>query len=130
MRCPNNTSLDCQPHVQLLIWTDKIFLSVWVITFDISGMGGPASKKRCRQHSLQDHLNTQAVPLRKRMESFGWVCMYKYLYNMYYIYIYVVLSKIFRTDSVKTIKLIRPIGRHHPRRSSISHVDTIFGTLP
>jgi hypothetical protein len=49
---------------------------------------------------------------------------------------YVVISKIFWTD-VKIIKLtIRPIGRHHPRRSSLPHVDTgptvssIFGTLP
>jgi hypothetical protein len=47
------------------------------------------------------------------------------------------LSKIFRTDAVKIIKLaIRPIGRHHPRGSSIRHVDTgptvsfVFGTLP
>jgi hypothetical protein len=48
-----------------------------------------------------------------------------------------VVSKIFRTDAVKIIKLtIRPIGRHHPRSSSLPHVDTgptvssIFGTLP
>ena len=46
-------------------------------------------------------------------------------------------SKIFRTDTVKIIKLtIRPIGRRHPRSSSLLHVDTgptifsIFGTLP
>ena len=46
-------------------------------------------------------------------------------------------SKIFRTDAVKIIKLsIRPIGRRHPRSSSLPHVDTgptvsfIFGTLP
>jgi hypothetical protein len=46
------------------------------------------------------------------------------------------VSKIFRTDAVKIIKLtIRPIGRHHPRSSSFPHVDTgpsvssIFGTL-
>jgi hypothetical protein len=44
--------------------------------------------------------------------------------------------KIFRTDAVKIIKLtIRPIGPHHPRNSSLSHVDTgptvssIFGTF-
>jgi hypothetical protein len=58
-----------------------------------------------------------------------------------YIYIYVcvceVISKIFRTDAAKFIKLtIRPIGRHHHRSSSLPHVDTgpivssIFGTLP
>ena len=47
------------------------------------------------------------------------------------------LSDIFRTDSVKILKLtIRPIGRRHPRSSSLPHVDTgptvssIFGTLP
>jgi hypothetical protein len=45
-------------------------------------------------------------------------------------------SKIFRTNAVKIIKLtITPIGRHHPRSSSLPHVDTgptvssIFGTL-
>ena len=49
---------------------------------------------------------------------------------------YVGGSKIFRTDAVKTIKLtIRPIGRRHPRTSSVPHVDTgptvsIFGTHP
>jgi hypothetical protein len=48
-----------------------------------------------------------------------------------------VVSKIFWTDAVKIIKLtIRPIGRHHPRSSSLPHVDTgptvssVFGTLP
>jgi hypothetical protein len=46
------------------------------------------------------------------------------------------VSKIFRTDAVKIIKLaIRPVGRHHPRSSSLPHVDTgptvsISGTLP
>ena len=51
-------------------------------------------------------------------------------------YIYVVVSNIFRTDAVKILKLtIRPIGRRHPRSSSLPHVDTgptvssIFGTL-
>jgi hypothetical protein len=34
------------------------------------------------------------------------------------------VSKIFETDTVRFIKLtIRPIGRHHPRRSSLPHVD-------
>src|SRR5215475_10464643 len=54
-------------------------------------------------------------------------------------YTYVRSEKLlpFRTDAVEVIKLtIRPIGRHHPRSSSIPHVDTgstvssIFGTLP
>ena len=46
------------------------------------------------------------------------------------------VSKNFRTD-VKIVKLtLRPIGRRHPRSSSLPHVDTgptassIFGTLP
>ena len=50
---------------------------------------------------------------------------------------YVVVTKIFQTDAVKIVKLtIRPIGRRHPRSSSLPHVDTgptfssIFGTLP
>jgi hypothetical protein len=53
---------------------------------------------------------------------------------------YEALSKIFRTDAVKIVKItkltIRPIGRHHPRSSPLPHVDTgptvssIFGTLP
>jgi hypothetical protein len=48
-----------------------------------------------------------------------------------------VVSKVFWTDAVKIIKLtVRPIGNHHPRSSSLPHVDTgptvslIFGTLP
>jgi hypothetical protein len=50
--------------------------------------------------------------------------------------LYLVVSKMFWTDAVKIIKLtIRPIGRHQPGSSSLSHVDTvltfssIFGTL-
>jgi len=35
-----------------------------------------------------------------------------------------VVSKIFQTDAVKIVNLtIRPIGRHHPSRSSLPHVD-------
>ena len=51
--------------------------------------------------------------------------------------IYKVVSKIFRTDAVKIVKLtIRPIGRHQPRSSSLLHIDTsptfssISGMLP
>jgi hypothetical protein len=47
-----------------------------------------------------------------------------------------VVSKIFRTDAVKIIKLtIRPIGRHNPRSISLPQVDTgptvssMFGTV-
>ena len=50
---------------------------------------------------------------------------------------YNVVSKIFDTDAVEIVKLtIRPIGRLHPRSSSLLHVDTgptvssMFGTLP
>ena len=50
---------------------------------------------------------------------------------------YVGGSKIFRTGAVKIIKLtVSPIGRRHPRSSSLPHVDTgptvssIFGTHP
>jgi len=50
---------------------------------------------------------------------------------------YEVVSKIFRTDAVKIVKLtIRPISHRHPRSSSLPHIDTgptvsfIFGTLP
>jgi len=50
--------------------------------------------------------------------------------------IYMGWSKIFRTDTVKIVKLtIRPIARHHPHSSSLPHVDTcptisIIGMLP
>ena len=38
---------------------------------------------------------------------------------------YEVVSKIFRTDAVKIVKLtLRPIGRCHPQSSSLLHVDT------
>jgi hypothetical protein len=66
--------------------------------------------------------------------SGGW--MYAYV-KWYLLYSYEGLSKIFWTDALKIIKLTtRPIGRHRPRISSLSHVDTdttvfsIFGTLP
>ena len=50
---------------------------------------------------------------------------------------YKVVSKIFRTEAVKIVKLtIRSISRRHPRSSFLPHVDTgptvssIFGMLP
>jgi len=56
-------------------------------------------------------------------------------FTVLYLEYYVGGSKIFRTDAVKIIKLtISPIGRRHPRSSSLPHVDTsptvssIFGT--
>jgi hypothetical protein len=51
--------------------------------------------------------------------------------------IYERISKIFRTDGAKIIKLtIRPVGRHYPRSSSLPHVDiapiisSTSGTFP
>ena len=35
--------LGCQPHAQPPTWRTRISLFVWVITFDLSGMGGPTS---------------------------------------------------------------------------------------
>jgi hypothetical protein len=32
-----------QPHAQLPIWRARVSLFVWIITFDLSGMGGPTS---------------------------------------------------------------------------------------
>jgi hypothetical protein len=51
-------------------------------------------------------------------------------------FLYEAVYKIFWTDDVKIIKLtVRPVGRHHPRSSTLPHVDTgstvySFGTLP
>ena len=59
------------------------------------------------------------------------------LFTLLYCSQYEGVSKIFHTDAVKILKLaIRPIGRRHPRSSSLPHVDTvptyssIFGTFP
>ena len=38
---------------------------------DLSGMGGPTSSVRYRQHSSQDHVTTQAPPLRQSRDTFG-----------------------------------------------------------
>jgi hypothetical protein len=35
--------LGCQPHTQLPTWRIRTSLLVWAVTFDLSGMGGPAS---------------------------------------------------------------------------------------
>ena len=37
---------------------------MWVITFELSGMGGPTSSIRYRQHSSQEHVTAHAPPLR------------------------------------------------------------------
>jgi hypothetical protein len=39
-------------------WRTKVFLFAWVITLDLSGMGGPTSSIRYRQHSSWDHVTT------------------------------------------------------------------------
>jgi uncharacterized protein YceK len=46
-----------------------VSLFVWVITLDLSGMGGPTSSLRYRQHSSWDHVTTQAPPLRQSRDS-------------------------------------------------------------
>jgi hypothetical protein len=35
--------LGCQPHAQPPTWRAKVSLFVWIITFDLSGMGDPTS---------------------------------------------------------------------------------------
>ena len=55
------------PHT----WRTKASLFVWVITLDLSGMGGPTGSIRYRQHSSQDHVTTQAPPLRQSRDTFG-----------------------------------------------------------
>ena len=52
-------------------WRTRVSLFVWVITLDLSGMGGPTSSIRYRQHSSQDHVTTQAPPLRQSWDTFG-----------------------------------------------------------
>jgi hypothetical protein len=44
---------------------------VWVITLDLSGMGGPTSSISYCQHSSRDNLTTQASPLRQSRDTFG-----------------------------------------------------------
>ena len=58
---------------------------VWVITLDLSGMGGPTSSVHYRQHSSRDHVITQAPPLR---QTFGGMYEYlRYIKYCYYVYI-------------------------------------------
>ena len=67
------------------------------------------------------------------------ICMYVNMYDCIYVcfYVHEVVSKIFRADVVKVLKLtIRPIGHRQPRSSTLPHIDngptvsSIFGTLP
>jgi len=48
----------------------RVSLFVWVVTLDLSGMGGPTGSTRYRQHSCQDHVTTQAPPLRQSRDTF------------------------------------------------------------
>jgi hypothetical protein len=48
----------------------------WIVTLDLSGMGGPTSSIRYCQHSSRDHLTTQAPPLRQSRDAFGRYCNY------------------------------------------------------
>jgi hypothetical protein len=61
----------CEPHAQPPTWRTRVSLFVWVITLDLSGMGGPTSSVRYRQHNSQDHVTTQAPPLRQSRDTFG-----------------------------------------------------------
>jgi hypothetical protein len=60
-----------QPHAQPPTWRTSTLLLVWVITFDLSGKGDPASTLRYRRHSSQGHLTTLAPPLRQGRDTFG-----------------------------------------------------------
>ena len=51
-------------------WRTWVSLFVWVITFDLSGRGGPTSSICYCQHSSQDHVTTQATPLHQSMDTF------------------------------------------------------------
>jgi hypothetical protein len=61
----------CWPHAQRPTWGARVSLFVWVITLDLSGMGGPTSSIRYCQQSSRDHLTTQAPPLRQSRDTFG-----------------------------------------------------------
>ena len=60
------------PHAKPPTWRAWVSLFVWVITFDLSGLGEPASSYR--PLSSQDHLITQAPPLRRSRDIFGGEC--------------------------------------------------------
>ena len=50
---------------------DQVSLFIWVITLDLSGMGGPTSSICYSQHSSRDHMTAQAPPLRQSSDTFG-----------------------------------------------------------
>ena len=65
------TGWGCYPHAQPPTWRARVSLFVWVITLDLSGMGGPTSSIRYYQHSSRDHMTTQAPPLCQSRDIFG-----------------------------------------------------------
>ena len=78
----------CQPHAHPLTWRTRLFLFVWVITLELSGMGGPTSSIRYRQHSSRVHMTTQAPPQRRSSDAYGGrggAYNYTYAYSLYVI---------------------------------------------
>ena len=61
----------CQPHAQSPSLRTRVSNFVWVITLDLSGLGGPTSSIRYRQHSSRDHVTTLAPPLRQSWDTLG-----------------------------------------------------------
>ena len=61
----------CQPYAQPPTWRTRISLLVWVITLDLSGMGGPTISIHYRQHSSGVRMTTQAPPLHQSRDTFG-----------------------------------------------------------
>ena len=55
-------------------WRTRVSLFVSDITLDLSGMGSPTSSICYRQHSSQDHVTTQAPPLRQSRDTFRGLC--------------------------------------------------------
>jgi hypothetical protein len=55
-----------QPHTQ-----PPTSLFVWIVTFDLSGMGDPTSGYATASIGSQDHMTTQALPLRQSRDTYG-----------------------------------------------------------
>ena len=60
-----------QPHAQPPTWRTSVSHIVWVITLDLSGMGGSTNSIRFRQHSSRVYMTTQAPPLCQSSDTFG-----------------------------------------------------------
>ena len=61
-------------------WRARVSLFVWVITLDLSGIGGPTSSIGYYQHSSRDHMTTQAPPLRQSRDT--WILGKLNVHNM------------------------------------------------